>query len=56
MPVAVVPFSMIAACSEAPLTHIALHHMIGPFSQATSEDRHFVDATARILIQFRGAL
>ena len=33
----------------------ALCHVIGAFSQATSEDRHIVGATARVLIQFRGA-
>ena len=42
-------------CSEASLTHMALCHMIGSFSQATSEDRHTGDTTACILIQFRGA-
>jgi hypothetical protein len=38
---AVVPFSPSAACSEESLTHMALHHMIGSFSQATSEDRQY---------------
>jgi hypothetical protein len=44
-----------AARSEAPLTHMALHHNIGSFSQATSENRHIGDATAHILIQIRVA-
>lgn len=38
-----VPFSLSAAHSEAPLTQMALHHVIGSFSQATSEDRHIGD-------------
>jgi hypothetical protein len=36
----VVPFSRSPVRSEAPLTHMALHHVIGSFSQATSEDGH----------------
>uniref|UniRef100_A0A8C7ISI7 Mediator complex subunit 12 n=1 Tax=Oncorhynchus kisutch TaxID=8019 RepID=A0A8C7ISI7_ONCKI len=51
----VVPFSLSAACSKAPLIHVALHHLIGSFSQATREDRHIRDATVRVLIQFQGA-
>jgi hypothetical protein len=51
----IVPFSVSPALSEAPLTHMALRHVIGSFSQATSEDRHIGDATACILIQFWGA-
>jgi hypothetical protein len=33
---------------------MALHHVIGSFPQATSEDWHFRDVTACILIQFWG--
>uniref|UniRef100_A0A8C7V4L1 Mediator complex subunit 12 n=1 Tax=Oncorhynchus mykiss TaxID=8022 RepID=A0A8C7V4L1_ONCMY len=55
VPCCVVPFSLSAACSKAPLTHLALHHLIGSFSQATREDRHIRDATVRVLIQFHGA-
>ena len=38
-----------AAKSEASLTDTALHHLIRSFSQATSEDRHLRDTTARVL-------
>jgi hypothetical protein len=51
----IIPFSRSAAGSKAPLTHMALHHVIVSFSQAKSEDRHFGDATVRVIIQFRGA-
>ena len=49
----IIPFSLLRA--EGPLTHMALHHVIGSFSQATSEDRHIGDTTTHALIQFRGA-
>jgi hypothetical protein len=45
----VVPFSLSSAHSKAPLTQMALHHVIGSFSQATSEDRH-IGETIPILI------
>jgi hypothetical protein len=41
--------------STSHLTHTALLHVIGSFSKATSEDRRIRDATAQVLIQFRGA-
>jgi hypothetical protein len=44
----IIPFSLSAACSIAPLTHMALRHMIRSYSQATSEDRHIGDATASL--------
>jgi hypothetical protein len=49
----IVPFSRLRA--KAPLTHMDLHHVIGSFSQVTSEDRHNGDTTVHVLIQFRGA-
>jgi hypothetical protein len=45
----VVPFCLSAACSEAPIIDMALHHVIGSFSQATSEDRHIGDTAALFL-------
>jgi hypothetical protein len=43
----IIPFSPLR--SEPPLTW----HLIGSFSQATSEDRHIWDAIGHVLIQFR---
>jgi hypothetical protein len=53
--VAVLPFSLNAERSESYLTQMTLHHVIGSFSQATSEDSHIGDITVRVLIQFGGA-
>jgi hypothetical protein len=39
-------------CLFCPWVLRDLHHVIGSFSQATSEDRHSWDATALVLIQF----